>query len=1366
MGIESAVVPTRLAPDIQTTLAGFWSHAQPDMPVEILARLLKGQVPLETVQGWTELVRMIPQPMLRPSDTPSSHWHTQLARFCQDVHSGGEYGLRWRVHHCLEASLLVEAAAALSDFDYLYQRLSLGRQQAALIWRETGRVLAGLGDSLLAKELSLWEKFWRGRQFYFDDFRPHLTFLSLADGYAEDSPISQAAEHWLEREGPAHPWLRQRHRPKTPYHAPFLLEMPEEDSPPNQRADDWVTQILVTADGRQAVTCLRFGAIRVWDLELGESLWRVQEPNGGEHWLALAGHTLYVADRGEVRLWDLQKRSLIKQFALHSPGRPRIAVAGSRLIMRGNLQGSASLDVLDLAQEQARPLAWLPGLSNKSLSDLVISSDGRRVTALWQGHVTGWDLDAAGKMVTHHPNHLRPWGQLWADGRVKVAGGGRRPVELSNGRATLCPTLDDLGEWCEGAAWAIVQVAGSWHCWNLDEASQLAQWGPPAPGPRLVLSPKGEMLLQAGFAGSPPLARLGPPERLRIDAIGRRALNWKDSYLTCFDLENGHQEATLKGHESKILQAAISADGRRAVSVASDGTLRVWELPDGRCTRVVPTRATAVGVNRDGTRAVSGDEDGRLRLWDLREGTCLAVLEGHDEAVQWAVWSDQDWLITGDRQCFRVWDEAHTFRAVLERPAPAHFLKLSPCGRYGYCERFGRGPRGRPTVRDLDRGHSLSYLDRSESKPADAVFTPDSERLIVATQEGESFQSVPARLFEVVSPAAAALFRLPLPFNTLACDGRRLLGSSKDHRVRIWDLDSSAPPGHDASLLCMAVEGQRLITGAVDKTARVWDLVSGACEKVLADSHRWVQKVDLRGDFAQTVSDEGTFLWDLPRGTRQQQELFPEALSLHGRALTRLNPYEILLWSPRGGENLQLGPLVFPITACAFSPDGNQVALGTEDGGLHLWDAATGQPQSQWLTPALPVSQLEWQEAELLFFVGGDGRHWSWDVVSGTGTRVSSERTGQPRYTLRCGNGWEGQPLEVLDARTGQVAAAWPQHCEQALLVGDNQIVAALTGGELAFLQVTGPGPLSEERPRRSPPVALATPPPGGTLQVTPLQRLEKFSRILLVGTGGRSDMLAALPLYECLRAQGKEVFLAGLITGRKTSTNKRFVEVAPSVRKGARFEQLVAGHLSAPVFCFPGGGTLNRLETLRDLVRHCGAEALVLVEAGVETLLCGDEPGLGTAAEDLVTLTAAHQLELPLKMLVNLGMGVDRPKGVCLAYTLKAIAELTANGGFWGSLTLLPEMEEFQSLARAVATLGTAAWSEAMLAAAHGTCGGDPYVSPLLNLIWFFDLDAVARRSRLTEWLADKVTPLDVHRAITNFLTVTQPGEWMDLPI
>ena len=51
------------------------------------------------------------------------------------------------------------------------------------------------------------------------------------------------------------------------------------------------------------------------------------------------------------------------------------------------------------------------------------------------------------------------------------------------------------------------------------------------------------------------------------------------------------------------------------------------------------------------------------------------------------------------------------------------------------------------------------------------------------------------------------------------------------------------------------------------------------------------------------------------------------------------------------------------------------------------------------------------------------------------------------------------------------------------------------------------------------------------------------------------------------------------------------------------------------------------------------------------------------------------------------------------------------------------------------------------------------------MNQYWCFDLDQVAARCRLLEWLQDKITALDVHRALTNYLTVTPLRPWTEIP-
>ena len=63
---------------------------------------------------------------------------------------------------------------------------------------------------------------------------------------------------------------------------------------------------------------------------------------------------------------------------------------------------------------------------------------------------------------------------------------------------------------------------------------------------------------------------------------------------------------------------ALTADGRWAVSGASDGAVRLWDL-QGQASRELGRHGSGVGsvaLTADGRWAVSGSYDGAVRLWD------------------------------------------------------------------------------------------------------------------------------------------------------------------------------------------------------------------------------------------------------------------------------------------------------------------------------------------------------------------------------------------------------------------------------------------------------------------------------------------------------------------------------------------------------------------------------------------------------------------------------------------------------------------------------------------------------------------------------------------------------------------------------
>ena len=116
----------------------------------------------------------------------------------------------------------------------------------------------------------------------------------------------------------------------------------------------------------------------------------------------------------------------------------------------------------------------------------------------------------------------------------------------------------------------------------------------------------------------------GGVHAVAVSADGRRAVSGgSDGTVRVWDLDTGEPLHTLTGHDGWVNAVAVSADGRRAVSGGDDGTVRVWDLDTGAAA-AHPDRprrlGAAVAVSADGRRAVSGGDDGTVRVWDLDTG--------------------------------------------------------------------------------------------------------------------------------------------------------------------------------------------------------------------------------------------------------------------------------------------------------------------------------------------------------------------------------------------------------------------------------------------------------------------------------------------------------------------------------------------------------------------------------------------------------------------------------------------------------------------------------------------------------------------------------------------------------------------------
>ncbi|MBI3726517.1 DUF1152 domain-containing protein [bacterium] len=292
---------------------------------------------------------------------------------------------------------------------------------------------------------------------------------------------------------------------------------------------------------------------------------------------------------------------------------------------------------------------------------------------------------------------------------------------------------------------------------------------------------------------------------------------------------------------------------------------------------------------------------------------------------------------------------------------------------------------------------------------------------------------------------------------------------------------------------------------------------------------------------------------------------------------------------------------------------------------------------------------------------------------------------------------------------------------------------------------------------------------------------LSSARSVLIAGAGGGFDVFSGLPLYFALRNAGKTVHLANLTfaehewAGSRLLSEALFVtdadvppraSYAPEVHL-ARFLR-AEGLGNVPIYCLARTGVKPLVEAYGVLAERLDLDAVVLVDGGTDSLMRGDEPGLGTPEEDIASILAVDALDVPTKVLACLGFGVDAFHGVFHAYVLEAVADLTRAGALLGVFALQREMPEVELYTKAVLAVHDAMpkdpsiVSSSIVSALEGRFGDYHktkrtqdsvlFINPLMALYWCFRLGPVAARILYREEVRSTASRYDLSLAIEQF--------------
>jgi len=511
---------------------------------------------------------------------------------------------------------------------------------------------------------------------------------------------------------------------------------------------DEVLSVSITPDGRLAASGSRDKSVRVWDLERGKCLHTFEGHEREVKGVGITADGRSVVSAGwdgTIRVWDVTNGKC------------------QRIIDVENIDGFTKYK------------------TKSSINGLTISPDGK--TALIGdvfSNLMLWDLET-GENLKSLKGHRFECVVAVHDFRIAVSGSNEQTIQvwdLETGEClrTLSGHTQDI--------WSVSISADGSRAVSGGKDNTVRVWDIE----RGISVGAGEIHLDSvvDIAVTPD----GKQAVSRSTDLSGQYTPWK-YVLRTWDFKTGEPLHALKGHKQAVTSVTLTPDNKSAVSVSYDQMVYMWDLESGKS---VDRRwehkdgIYDVKVTADGRRAVTSDSKGIILIWDLVHFECVKKVEAHDKGIE-------NLILTHD-------------------------------GRYVISSSWDKTLG----LTDLETGRFLGKVEREDFKDpwCDAVM-PDETALVRASgwiwrwnpENGESSFSekntepFPERLYSTPQGRLAAA-KLKYSCGVVDIASGEYVVMFEGHEDKISDLKISP-------------DGNRMLTSSEDKSVRVWDIRTGEC---------------------------------------------------------------------------------------------------------------------------------------------------------------------------------------------------------------------------------------------------------------------------------------------------------------------------------------------------------------------------------------------------------------------------------------------------------------------------------------------------------------------------------------------------------
>jgi WD40 repeat protein len=743
---------------------------------------------------------------------------------------------------------------------------------------------------------------------------------------------------------------------------------------------DQVLGLVFSPDGKRLASSSRDRSIRIWDVAAGQvrETWNtVSTPNtlsfshDGEFvtWGEIESFGVFVRRAGES--------SLSHHNHLHTATVSEVQWTKKFRILSASGDGTIKLGVL--LSNGYSELAIARGTFGEVTSISLDPKGQWLAAAYYDGRVRIWEIFEPPQRLIAHNNYQSA--VFLGDERRLVDGywcyDFSAELEARPQRLTY-PGILSIAIHPDERRCAVTKSDGKVQIWDVNERKQLIAWqGHQGNIKALAADPKGRYLATAGDDGNVKLWDWENGQPIRAWELSLGGLH----HVTCshdgrWVVASGQHGVALWDWDSdqspRIVCSTNAADSRVACSdrniatVEPNGTIHFWDLESCELRQSCQHTGAVSGLefSADGKRLASISVDHTLRIWDAGTGKELQRLKIEGTTPDWLTWdSHGHYVLTCGKYPTRahLWD-LRTGSATRVHPDlfawSGRFLKSGDrlllgmdFGSVGLFEFHDSNPEESKSTADgktpLAPPQIISgpiivpggHWDRIWGLAA----SPDGRYFATASHDRtvKLFDAHSLELIRTIEGHTQIVWSIAFSPDSKYLASSSVNGDREVGEIKIWEVATGREvqtlEGHTRLVTCVDYHpsGRWLASSSLDGSINIWDVQERRLERQLYKFDRGVYSLAFRPDgkwLAVGCVDHRVATWDFANLVSTNAKLESSASAKSPPDDGQLPPIEPNHWL--------LGHKA-SVYSVGWSPDGQFLASGADQGVMMLWDGTT-----------------------------------------------------------------------------------------------------------------------------------------------------------------------------------------------------------------------------------------------------------------------------------------------------------------------------------------------------------------------------------------------------------------------------------------